>query len=395
MFDGGGNGSDEVIACLDKIVAAGGVAKRPDVTLFAISDGDQLLNYLGNKGFVSPVQGPTSLIRVASQVREGNFQNAEKLRRFLFEQKTDDASLQCLNGASTAAGEIKGKLVMANSHCRRSDYSPLIDADYGSVLLLEASHQALRDNTAEGLQFVLGEMERRGQHPKAIVLSESDFVSKTSEQLAEIQAVAASSTIPIFRGGPFGHARGAELAPLPLHTNVDIRVSGEFASMKVDVCRTPENFAEVAARCEARAPYLAPEAVISKLEELGVVKIEGVRVAYSRGLDLAESKEGSKSESWVSRVGGSRAAGSIPKQVLLCQNVNVACRCEAPDLDGVDLKGKNVAIDFRVEAPSFDVWKDKVRFPFVEATEENYQNFCTAIFCQSAQTTMLELDTVS
>ncbi len=355
IFDAGGNGSDEVIEYLKNIQ----LTMRPDIVMCGFSDGDQLLNYLGEIGAVSPVQAlpPGALNK--------NKEAAEATRKFLFKQEIEDVGLQCLNSAAQASGSIEGKLVVFNGHSRRASYSTIIDAEYGSILLLEATQQASRRNVAEGLQFALDSMEKQGQRPRAILLSQSDLLHSL-EQVAEIRRIAEESAIPIFSGAPFGHDSSINSVPLPLHTDVKITVSGVNATLNISPVRAVEDVEKVKEVCESRAPYFVDPAPISE-EAISIPDVTVARVYGQVG------NEGELSEADI--VNGVKEIIDA-KEFLLTRAVRICQRCEATDLDCIDLFGKNVLIDFEGMSP-----------PRSRQDEEK----CLSRIVQDAQTTLMEL----
>ena len=388
MFDCGGNGSDEVIEYLKKME----LEMRPDMVMVAVSDGQQLLNYLGQIGAVSPVEGPQLGMLCKSE------ESREVMRKFLFEQQIDDVGLKCFNDAARSAGSIDGKLTMFNGHTRRSDYSTVIDEDYGSILLLEATTTSTdsKMDVAEGLQFALTAMKQQGQKPRAILLSQSDLLC-SPEKIEQITMMAAESDIPIFSGAPFGHARDVKHVPLPLHTNVHLSVDGEEATMAVSAVRTRDDVTAVKEFCESREPYSVTPTPISK----DVVLVPDLTVV--RIYDSSKEEEEADKESWSRRVrptipqGDKRSWADVvkgvaevtdPQEFLLVQAARICRRLEATDLDGVDLSGQNVAIDIR-GMNSFEDWKK--RKGNESRTEEDYGNESLSNMRQDAQTVLMEL----
>ena len=389
MFDGGGNGTDEVIEYLKRYEKEGRLTMRPDVVMCGVSDGDQLLNYLGSIGAVSPVQS----LPLGALTRDPKC--AERMHKFLFEQEIEDVGLQCFNNAAQGLQELEGKLVIFNGHSRRAEYSTVIDDGYGSILLLEATQQASRRNVVEGLRFALDSMEKQGQRPRAILLSQSDLLHSL-EQVAEIRRIAEESAIPIFSGAPFGHAKSIDAVPLPLHTDVKITISGDSATLNISPARTAEDVEAVKEVCRSRTPYSISPAPIAD----ETISIPDIIVACVHG----KSGEGKKSQtgrgalisredrrSWVDVVKGVTEV-TDSKEFLFARATRICQRCEATDLDCVDLSGKNVMIGFE-GMPSFQDWQDDERKkdPNIVLTEKNYNKHCLVTNVQDTQTILMEL----
>ncbi len=393
MFDGGGNGTDDVIEYLKKYQAEGKLMMRPDALMCAVSDGDQLLNYLGSIGAVSPIQG-LPLLALSKDIKGA----ADRMQKFLFEQKIDDVGLQCFNGAARALESLEGKLVIFNGHSRRASYSAVVDERCGSILLLEATQQAGRRNVVEGLQFALNSMEEEGKRPKAILLSQSDTMH-SFEQTEAIRKIAETSGIPIFSGAPFGHNKAIDAVPLPFHTDVKITVSGEDAKLEISAVRSLEDVAEVREICDSRAPYFvkpAPvdEAVISiSAEPIEVIKV------YDPRSELVGDED--REDSWVSRMKTGEARlgswtefvkGADSSEFLFARAVRICQRYEVTDLDCVDLSGKRVAIGFE-GGSTYEEWleRDGMRNPPEARTKEDYSKHILSCSVQDAQTVLMEL----
>ncbi len=391
MFDGGGNGTDEVIEYLKKYQSEDRLQMRPDVVMCGFSDGDQLLNYLGGIGAVSPVQAlPIGALTTDKKA-------AEAMKKFLFEQKVDDVGLKCFNRAALDVGSIDGKLVIFNGHSRRAEYSTAIDEKYGSIVLLEATQQASRRNVVEGLQFALASMKQQNQKPKAILLSQSDLLHST-EQIEQIKKIAEESEIPIFSEAPFGHARGIKQTPLPLHTQVRIAVTDADATLSISAVRTAEDIKEVRGIFESQTPYyVRPTPVISE-----AISIPDVTVTCVYNKSGEEKKERvsrspliSKEDklSWSDVVKGVKEV-TDPKKFLFARATKICQRCEVTDLDCVDLSGKNVMIDFEGKGmPPFQIWQEseRKRNPQASVTQEEYEKQNLSHVVQDAQTTLMEL----
>lgn len=384
MFDCGGNGSDEVIEYLKKMK----LEMRPDMLMVAVSDGQQLLNYLGQIGAVSPVEGAPLGMLCADE------KAAEEMRKFLFEQKIDPIGLQCFNDAARSAGSVDGKLTMFNGHTRRSDYSTVIDEGYGSILLLEATTTSTNSkmDVVEGLQFALDAMKQQKQKPRAILLSQSDLLCST-EKIEQIKKLAAESDIPIFSGAPFGHARGIKHVPLPLHTDVRLSIDGEKATMSVSAVRTLEDVESVKKFCESRKPYSVEPASISEnvitVPDLTVVRVydSSEEKKKSRSHPVRPTTQQGDKRSWVDVVKGVTEV-TDSQEFLLVQATRICRRLEATDLDGVDLSGKNVAIDIG-GCDNFEDWKKRKENE--SKTEEDFSKESLSNMRQDVQTVLMEL----
>jgi|GEM_PF-3340767 len=390
MSDAGGNGSDEVIEYLKEYQRKGLLKMRPDVVMLGMSDGDQLLNYLGGIGAVSPVQSLPIEALITDKTKSA------VMREFLFKQKIKDVDLKPFNSAAQDLKGIEGKLVIFNGHSRRASYSTVINKDYGSILLLEATQQAStsRGTVSEGLQFALDSMASQGQSPKAILLSQSDLLH-SPEQIKQIRKIAEKSKIPIFSGAPFGHAKDIDFAPLPLHTDVKIKVSGENATLSMSsVIRTSDDIEQVRDIVKSRDLYSVMPAPIAKeavsIEHITVTCVykkdgEGRKTpATHSSVILKEDKR-----SWANIVKGVKEV-TDPKQFLFAGATRICRRYEATDLDCVNLTGRNVMIGFD-GAPSFKEWQNQEGKISPSATQRYYNKLWLSRLVPDAQTVLMEL----
>lgn len=392
IFDCGGNGSDEVIEYLKKYDRDGHLPKRPDVVMCVVSDGQQLTNYLGSVGAVSPVES----LPLTALCKNPKGAEAEAVRKFLFEQKIEDVGLKCFNSEARGLENLEGRMVIYNGHTRRSSYPSDVE---GSILLVEATQiGASHRDVVGGFQFLLDSMKRQGQMPQAILLSKSDLLH-SPETMAQITKMAEESGIPIFSGAPFGHAKGIESTPLPLNSEVKITISDGDATMSIAPVITMENIAEVTKSFESRAPYYVRPAPVSA-EAISIPDLTVTRVY--------DQSEGEAKKDWASRVSpvipktNQRSWADVVRGVtevtdqqefLFGQAVRTCRRCEVTDFDCVDLSGKNLLLGFD-GAPSEESWQqefERWQKNDPTKTEKDYDKHLLDAARQDAQTTLMEL----
>lgn len=378
IFDCGGNGSDEVIEYLKKYEREGHLPKRPDVVMCVVSDGQQLANYLGSIGVVSPVES----LPLTALCKNPKGAETAAVKKFLFEQKIDDVGLKCFNSAARWLEKLEGKMVIHNGHTRRSSYPTDVD---DSILLVEATQEGSRaSDVVGGFRFVLDSMKQQGQRPKAILLSKSDLLHPPAiiEQIAKM---AEESGIPIFSGAPFGHAKGIESTPLPLNSEVKITISGDDATMAIAPVITLEEIAEVEKSYASRAPYFVRPAPVAA-EAVSIPDLTVTRVHGQSANPTTEQR------SWVDVVQGVKQV-TAPQKFLFGQAVRTCRRNEVTDFECVDLSNQNLLVGFD-GAPStesrqheFERWRkdDPAK------TEKDYDKHLLDSARQDAQTVLMEL----
>ncbi|HEV3304419.1 MAG TPA: LD-carboxypeptidase [Planctomycetaceae bacterium] len=286
----GGEGASEVVGELKKREAELLKAPNRGIPLIGASDSTFLHHYLGERGIVSPVQGPPSAHltanrgymvyengtlaavdlsqstndearnKVAQWERSGVLvsrprsekeaavakANLRALKDLLMdgEPTMPRVELHAVNNAARRATKIEGVLVggsdqiTAIARFTTHGASALLNAAAGKpVLFIEGKSLGEMEDTLTLLRKS-GDLLRYqaivfGKYYANPTQTEPEF---PKHQTAEIlKRLGINDSLPVFEGFPFGHAsRGAEIKPLPLYTHAVIEVTHGTALMSVD-----------------------------------------------------------------------------------------------------------------------------------------------------------------
>lgn len=231
----GGEGALEVVELLKRQESrfSSSAQAKP---LIGYSDIGQLHSYLGQKGLVSPVYGPTieylaDFGNNDAASRANIDANREALRQFLMGNQTREPvqSLIPLNDAARAGARIGGMTVMPNSMAEHSTHR---------LEFLPAEHYLLMMESRDlaGLRHQLQELRARGAMPliDGIVIgrytdNQSHLGSLEDAILEGLRKTLADMDVrvPVYYGGAFGHAEwginGAIIRPMPLFTHAEIQ----------------------------------------------------------------------------------------------------------------------------------------------------------------------------
>lgn len=246
----GGEGASEVVEMLKRRQGELDALPKRAIPLIGYSDITHLHHFLGQKGLVSAVQGPSTEFLAErpgmdDTEKAGIARNQEALKAFLMggQQQQPDIALIPLNQAAKDTPHIKGTLIGGGDVpivlADEASHRLATDAYSGQILFLEGRN-------SKALKMTLAKLQQRHQlgGVDAIVLGRyydnQQYTGDLSQAYtAEIKQVFEEMGItkPVYFGVPAGHPNhalhSAPVIPVPMRVRAEINATPEAATLSL------------------------------------------------------------------------------------------------------------------------------------------------------------------